>query len=193
MVTLALNQDLSFLLKGLKVKVQGALNSDVYYDETRFVMPEMYSAIGRTTSGELQLAKKVDAQAATFSKTLNHWRKYHFEFTANYERLFNDKHRTTALLYYYMSDEKATKDITDSMSAIPKRYQGVSGRITYSFKDTYFIDATSVIQVPKTSSRVSNSVSFLRELSVGYRQTMISCGKRCLGWIFLKSVSRMDK
>lgn len=132
MVTLALNQDLSFLLKGLKVKVQGALNSDVYYDETRFVMPEMYSAIGRTTSGELQLAKKVDAQAATFSKTLNHWRKYHFEFTANYERLFNDKHRTTALLYYYMSDEKATKDITDSMSAIPKRYQGVSGRITYS-------------------------------------------------------------
>ena len=37
MVTLALNQDLSFLLKGLKVKVQGALNSDVYYDETRFV------------------------------------------------------------------------------------------------------------------------------------------------------------
>ena len=141
MVTLALNQDLSFLLKGLKVKVQGALNSDVYYDETRFVMPEMYSAIGRTTSGELQLAKKVDAQAATFSKTLNHWRKYHFEFTANYERLFNDKHRTTALLYYYMSDEKATKDITDSMSAIPKRYQGVSGRITYSFKDTYFIDA----------------------------------------------------
>ena len=52
---------------------------------------------------------------------------------------------------------------------------------------------TSVIQVPKTSSRVSNSVSFLRELSVGYRQTMISCGKRCLGWIFLKSVSRMDK
>ena len=87
------------------------------------------------------MAKKVDAQAATFSKTLNHWRKYHFEFTANYERLFNDKHRTTALLYYYMSDEKATKDITDSMSAIPKRYQGVSGRITYSFKDTYFIDA----------------------------------------------------
>ena len=45
------------------------------------------------------------------------------------------------MLYYYMSDEKATKDITDSMSAIPKRYQGVSGRITYSFKDTYFIDA----------------------------------------------------
>ena len=30
MVNLALNQDLSFLLKGLKVKVQGALNSDVY-------------------------------------------------------------------------------------------------------------------------------------------------------------------
>mgnify|MGYP000261339001 FL=1 len=139
------------------------------------------------------IGKEVDAQAATFSKTLNHWRKYHFEFTANYERLFNDKHRTTALLYYYMSDEKATKDITDSMSAIPKRYQGVSGRITYSFKILISLMQTSVIQVPKTSSRVSNSVSFLRELSVGYRQTMISCGKRCLGWIFLKSVSRMDK
>lgn len=141
MVTVALSQDLSFLLKGLKIRMQGALNSDVYYDETRFVMPEMYSAIGRTTSGELQLAKKVDAKAATFENKLNHWRKYHFEFTVNWERLFREKHRTSALLYYYMSDEKATKDITNSMTAIPKRYQGVSGRITYSFKDTYFIDA----------------------------------------------------
>ena len=186
MVTLALNQDLSFLLKGLKVKVQGALNSDVYYDETRFVMPEMYSAIGRTTSGELQLAKKVDAQAATFSKTLNHWRKYHFEFTANYERLFNDKHRTTALLYYYMSDEKATKDITDSMSAIPKRYQGVSGRITYSFKDTYFIDAnfgyTGSAQFEK-----GKRFGFFPSIAVGWVPTSYNWVNEAIPWLsFLK-------
>lgn len=40
-----------------------------------------------------------------------------------------------------MSDEKDTYNVKTSMDAIPKRYQGLSGRVTYGFKDTYFVDA----------------------------------------------------
>jgi TonB-linked SusC/RagA family outer membrane protein len=44
-----------------------------------------------------------------------------------------------------MSDQKDTYDInnsgiTPSMAAIPKRYQGISGRVTYGFRDTYMVD-----------------------------------------------------
>lgn len=140
-VSLAVKQDLSALLKGLTLRIQGAVDSQVTYRETRSIMPEMYSAVGRSTSGELQLVKRVNSSPAAFSKATNHWRKYHFEATANYETVFNQDHRFSALLYYYMSDEKNTAKISDSMSAIPQRYQGISSRLTYGFRDTYFIDA----------------------------------------------------
>lgn len=39
-----------------------------------------------------------------------------------------------------MSSEKNTR-YTTSMTAIPQRYQGVSSRLTYGYKDTYLIDA----------------------------------------------------
>lgn len=140
MITFAVTQDFSAILKGLKINIQGALDNRTFYEERRFIMPEMYSAIGRTTSGELQLVKKVNAQAAAFSHGQSQWRKYHFEAKANYEKMIGEEHRFTGLLYYYMSDEKDTKKIKSSMSAIPQRYQGLSSRITYGFKDTYFID-----------------------------------------------------
>lgn len=139
MATLALSQDLSMITKGLSFKIQGALNSNVNLSETRKILPEMYNAIGRTTTGELQLIKKIDAVAATYNNTKDHWRKYHFEGKINYERVFAEDHRVSGLLYYYMSDEKSSK-ATTSMAAIPQRYQGISSRVTYGFKDTYFID-----------------------------------------------------
>lgn len=146
MVTLALKQDLSFLLKGLNFKVQGALDNKTYFNERRYVLPEMYYATGRSVDGKLLLAKSVEAVAAQYSYYQRQYRKYHFETTLNYEKLIADNHRLTALVYYYMSDSKDTYDIDNngimdrSMAAIPKRYQGLSSRLTYGFKDTYMVD-----------------------------------------------------
>lgn len=45
-----------------------------------------------------------------------------------------------------MSSEKNLQDIANAdsnfktMAAIPKRYQGVSSRVTYGFRDTYLMD-----------------------------------------------------
>ena len=63
-----------------------------------------------------------------------------FEATLNYDRLFGTDHRTSALVYYYISDSKDTDDATSNLSAIPLRYQGVSSRFTYGYKDTYLLD-----------------------------------------------------
>lgn len=186
MVTLALEQDLSALVKGLKIRAQGAITSRTEYNETRFILPEMYSAVGRTTSGDLQLIKRVDAQAASFGYNLLHYRKYHFESTLNYEKLFNDMHRFSALAYYYMSDEKYTKDIKDSMSAIPKRYQGLSGRLTYSFKDTYFIDA-NFGYTGSENFEPGKQFGFFPSGAIGWVPTNYEFVKRTMPWLgFLK-------
>ena len=121
--TLAINQDLSFLLDGLKIRAQGAYDVHNYFTERRYIQPEM-----------------VKPTPASYSKTSNQYRKYHFESTLNYENIFNEDHRVSGLVYYYLSDEKYTKDATNNMTAIPVRYQGVSSRFTYSYKDTYMID-----------------------------------------------------
>ncbi len=139
MITLAVNQDLAVFLPGLKVKLQGALDNRAYVTETRAKMMDLYNAAGRNAKGELIMIKKVNAYDTQYSSSDYQWRKYHLEANLNYERIFNKDHRTSGLLYYYMSSEKATNNTT-SMSAIPKRYQGISSRITYGYKDTYMTD-----------------------------------------------------
>jgi hypothetical protein len=138
MVTIALDQNLDAIIKGLKFKVQGALHTTNLSNETRFIMPNLYAATGRSLTGALQLVKKVNESAVNFSRSEYFWRKYHFEANLNYDKKIND-HRFSGLLYYYMSDEKDSNAST-SMAAIPRRYQGLSGRVTYGYRDTYLLD-----------------------------------------------------
>ena len=144
--SMAITQDLSMILDKLKLKVQGAYDNVSYFTERRYVLPEMYRANGRDVRGNLLLARSVERVSAQYMYFQRQYRKYHFESTLTWEKTIQDDHRVSALAYYYMSDQKDTRDIDNagivsrSMSAIPKRYQGISSRITYGFKDTYMID-----------------------------------------------------
>lgn len=145
--TLELKQDLSMITEGLKLRAQGAYDNETNLKEIRSILPEMYYASTRKYTGELGLVKRIDSRPATYSHEDSQFYKWHFEATATWDRTFG-KHRVGALAYYYMSSQQAmNKDIDSkdaslrSMFAIPIRYQGVSGRITYGFNDTYFIDA----------------------------------------------------
>jgi TonB-linked outer membrane protein, SusC/RagA family/TonB-dependent outer membrane receptor, SusC/RagA subfamily, signature region len=142
-ITLALAQDLSFITKGLKVRAQGAFDTQSWFYERRYVLPEMYYASSRDVNGELQLARKVNKVAANYAWDRHLYRKYHFESTLNYEKIIEEDHRVSALVYYYMSDSKRTQDITGidwNLAAAPKRYQGISSRLTYGYRDTYLLD-----------------------------------------------------
>lgn len=138
--TLALNQDLSKMLSGLKFRVQGAYDIHSYFSERRTVQPPLYTALGRAYDGSLIMQETVQEKKASYSKSTRQYRKYHFEAVLNYDHLFGHDHRTSALVYYYLSDEKDTDDATSNLSAIPLRYQGVSSRLTYGFRDTYLLD-----------------------------------------------------
>ena len=138
--TLAINQDFSELINGLKLRVQGAYDIHSYFNERRSVQPALYNALGRASDGSLIMQETVQEKKASYSKSTRQYRKYHFEATLNYDRLFGTDHRTSALVYYYISDSKDTDDATSNLSAIPLRYQGVSSRFTYGYKDTYLLD-----------------------------------------------------
>lgn len=145
--TLELKQDLSMITKGLSARAQVAYDTEVNLKEKRYVRPDMYYAEVRRYTGELGLYKRLESEPVKYSHADEQYYKLHFEGMMNYERTFAQYHRLTGLLYYYMSSEqKMNKDIDEkneslrSMYAIPIRYQGLSGRITYGLRDTYFVD-----------------------------------------------------
>ena len=86
-----------------------------------------------------------------------------------------------------MSDSKNTDDITTtgigaSMSAIPKRYQGVSSRLTYGYKDTYMMD----VNFGYTGSENFQSGSrfgFFLLLAVGWVISNYGWIKENLAWV----------
>lgn len=139
-VTLALEQDLSMITPGLKVRAQGAYDNYSWFEEHRYVQPPLYEAVGRSQNGELVTALRVAERNSSYWHNTDRYRKYHFETTLNYDRVFGDDHRVSGLIYYYMSDEKKASDGTSNMNAIPLRYQGISSRLTYGFRDTYMVD-----------------------------------------------------
>ncbi len=137
---LSLRQDLSMLTKGLSATVLFNFNSNGKMWASRSKTPELYYATERNRDGSLNLTKVTDAVPQGYSGWEEVDRKYYFEARANYERLFNKTHRVTGLIHFYLQDYVNSKNKTP-LTAIPKRYVGLSSRLTYSWKDTYLIEA----------------------------------------------------
>lgn len=187
MVTLALNQDLSMITPGLKVRVQGALNTTANKEEYRRLWPEMYNASERDVNGNLVLVKTIEAQPVVYGEEKYFYRKLHFETMVNYERLVANDHRFTGLLYYYMSDETDTGyKMEESLKAIPRRYQGISARITYGLKDTYFLDG-NFGYTGSENFEPGRQFGFFPSVSVGWAPSQYKFVKKALPWLdFLK-------
>ncbi|MGI6243978.1 MAG: SusC/RagA family TonB-linked outer membrane protein [Prevotella sp.] len=180
--TIALNQDLSFLLKGLRFRMQGAYDINSYFSERRTIQPALYEATGRDYDGTLLMQERVQAQKAAYSKSTQQYRKYHFEATLNYDHIFGKDHRTSALIYYYISDEKDSRDATSNLSAIPLRYQGVSGRFTYGFRDTYLIDL-NFGYTGSENFQPGKQYGFFPSVAVGWIPTSYEIIRKRLPWL----------
>ncbi len=63
----------------------------------------------------------------------------YLEGSLNYNRLFAEKHRVGALLLYNQKIHTNTQ-ASSGDAALPYKNQGLAGRVTYAFKDTYFAE-----------------------------------------------------
>lgn len=180
--TLALNQDLSSILDGLKFRVQGAYDIYSYFEERRRVQPSLYKALGRAYDGSLIMQETVQEQKASYSKATRQYRKYHFESVINYDKVYGTDHRTSALVYYYISDAKDTKDATSNMDAIPLRYQGVSSRLTYGYKDTYLLDV-NFGYTGSENFQPGRQYGFFPSVAVGWVPTGYKFVKEAAPWL----------
>lgn len=137
-----LDQELDFIAKGLKAN---ALFSYNYYGldkAIRYKMPNLYYATGRQNDGTLITTNTVSSTDATYTQTALIEKQMYFEAQLNYNRTIGEAHRITALAHVYRQDERSS-DGSDYDDVIPIRYQALSSRLTYSFKDTYLAEANA--------------------------------------------------
>ncbi|WP_418892939.1 SusC/RagA family TonB-linked outer membrane protein [Limibacterium fermenti] len=184
--TLAADQNLSMLLKGLKLKVQGAYDLTSWFYEGRYIQPSLYQAVGRDQQGKLVTIERVKEGGVSYGRSTDQYRKYHFESTLNYENVFAEDHRVSGLLYYYISDQKKASEGTNNLSAIPIRYQGVSSRLTYGFRDTYMIDF-NFGYTGSENFQPGKQYGFFPSVALGWVPTNYTFMRDRLPWIsFLK-------
>lgn len=137
-INFALTQELDFITKGLKAGALFAYTTNSSLTTFREKMPALYKAYGRYNDGSLMFERTVSETSSSFRRTTLNDRKYYFEARLNYDRVW-DNHRVGGLIHYYMQDYQ-TSEHDDEVLSIPERYQALSGRVTYSYKDTYLVE-----------------------------------------------------
>lgn len=143
MITLKFTHRFGGILKGLVGSVQAVNDRTSGFSERRFVRPDYYRATGRTSTGDLIKTLRSKQQDMSYSSNNESWRKYYMEAKLDYNTSFG-AHNLGALLFYYMEDTKGSKwgnGDALGIAAIPKRRQNVSGRLSWGYNSTYFVDA----------------------------------------------------
>ena len=143
MITLKFTHRFGGILKGLVGSVQAVNDRTSGFSERRFVKPDYYRATGRTSTGDLIKTLRSKQQDMSYSSNNESWRKYYMEAKLDYNTSFG-AHNLGALLFYYMEDTKGSKwgnGDALGIAAIPKRRQNVSGRLSWGYNSTYFVDA----------------------------------------------------
>jgi TonB-linked SusC/RagA family outer membrane protein len=136
--TLAIEQNMSFLVEGLSLSAQGAYDLNSYSSDIHTVRPALYHANGRDHSDALILEEIAPSQTK-HEYDLAQYRRLYFKGAANWQKSF-DNHSLSAMLNYEISDGKYTGLNNSYLNAIPERFQSVAGGATYSFRDTYVAD-----------------------------------------------------
>lgn len=144
MADMTINQNLDFLLKGLKMKVLFAYDTYNRSWLKRSKGYDTYWANGRDDNGGLMLEQTNQNGAAspyltTDGGTNNSERKYYFETALNYDRTFGEKHHVTGMLMFNMSD-KVNLLAKTIIGALSYRSEGLAGRFTYGYNDRYMAE-----------------------------------------------------
>lgn len=139
---IGINQDLGDLItQGLTASFKfswDALNSNTII---RSKTPNQYYAKGRDENGNLIFGNPIvtGTDELGLNETGTGSITTYLEGSINYNRLFVEKHRIGAMFLY---NHKITnyKLTNDKKRSLPYKNQGLAGRVTYAFMDTYFAE-----------------------------------------------------
>ena len=138
-----LEQDLSMITKGLKLRGMAALNSYSMSETARGFTPFYYglkeedSEIGVIHS--LYQITEGTEYLNTYPVNKTAWNKFYFESVLQYNRTFGEKHDVGGLVVSYAQEILNSSD-AGLYASLPSRNMGVSGRATYAYDERYMAE-----------------------------------------------------
>jgi TonB-linked SusC/RagA family outer membrane protein len=183
---LSLEQDLKAITPGLTAR---GLFSWTYYGTNTAthgkIGQDAFRANGRANDGSLITTRTVSSSDAGYAQSSLITRQMYMEGQLNYNKVVNKDHNFTGLLHVYRQE-----DITSSvtayespyMSIIPLRYQALSGRVTYSYKDTYLLEGNAGYSGSE-NFKPGEQYGFFPALSAGWIPTQYAWVKKNVPFI----------
>lgn len=151
------NQNLSFITKGLSAKVVYAFDYNTDASATNSMAPRPYLikpygydpvSGSPVLTDSLGVYNYVDQDPSntsgpyhdylTKSQSTTTTRQIYLEGSLTYNRIFG-KHAVGGLLLYNQYDQAYPSE-TNVYNSVPHHYQGLAGRVTYAFADKYFAE-----------------------------------------------------
>lgn len=117
-INFTLRQDFGKWIKGLTARGMFSYNNNNIHNVVRSKMPDLYKAFGRYNDGSLMTQRTVSASNIQFAKSAASDRRYYFESQLAYERLFNQEHRVTGLIHYYMQSTETKMRIGKEINVL---------------------------------------------------------------------------
>lgn len=136
---IGITQDLGDLVtKGLTANVKFSWDAFNTSTQIRSKTPTQYHAQGRDADGNLIMGEPIYVGKGElgYSKESDASMTTYLEASVNYNRIFNDTHRVSGLFLYNHKIYRRLQS-SDKYRSLPYKNQGIAGRVTYAFKDTY--------------------------------------------------------
>lgn len=139
---ITLEQNFDFITKGLRFTGRFAFDSDSRNNIRHIRWPEQHNTQRRRDSNGNLVFYRVSTERLMEQESSS-WgeRIYNLEGELAYNRKFADIHNVSLFLKYAQREQAETSNVGNNIArGIPRRDQGVSGRVSYDFKSRYFIE-----------------------------------------------------
>lgn len=140
-----LRQNLDFITPGLELRAMASIKSYSRNSTQREYTPFYYGVAEIDTEQGVnyflyQIQEGTEYLNNPVVSTESNSNTY-YELITEYNRGFNDdKHNLGALFVYYASESLNTLNNENAFSTLPRRNMGLSGRVSYNFKEKYFTE-----------------------------------------------------
>ncbi|VBB48461.1 TonB-linked outer membrane protein, SusC/RagA family [uncultured Paludibacter sp.] len=138
----SLDQNLDFVTQGLRFTGRFAFDSDSKNNIRHIKWPEQYNTQRRRDSNGNIVFYRVSTERLMEQES-DSWgeRIYNLEGELAYNRRFMEAHNVAVFVKYSQREQGETSNVgTDIERGIPRRDQSLAGRVTYDFKNRYFIE-----------------------------------------------------
>ena len=138
---ITLEQKLDFITKGLSFVGRFGYDTNNYNWIRRQKMPELYKAASqRDAEGKLHYERMTNEEKMSQESDASGDRYEYLEAELHYNRGFKD-HNIGATFKYTQNSSISTVGLGgDIINGIARRNQGIAGRVSYNWKNRYFVD-----------------------------------------------------